>query len=333
MKKVLFATTALVATAGLASAEVSMSGSAEMGIIGGDAYGNTTQFHGDLNISFTLSGQTDNGLTFGASISLDDAVQSGACSITSSMTTISSLFCHGAGQAFDATKQGGETIFVSGAFGTLTLGDTDGALDWANKEVNVVGGSIDDAETTHAGFNGNSGLDGTYDGQILRYDYSFGDFAVAGSLEIDDTGVGDPVYGIGFKYNTDFNGIKVGFGLGYQTVDPITAPSRDITAVSVNADFGNGFSGAINYSDYSGTGLGGKSSFVGVGAGYTMDALSVGVNYGSYDLNGGGTTDGYGLAVDYDLGGGAQVQFGYGSSSPNSGGTFDQYSLGLSMSF
>ena len=36
MKNVLFATTALIATAGIASAEVSLSGSAEMGIIGGD---------------------------------------------------------------------------------------------------------------------------------------------------------------------------------------------------------------------------------------------------------------------------------------------------------
>jgi hypothetical protein len=29
-------------------------------------------------------------------------------------------------------------------------------------------------------------LDGHYDGQILRYDYSFGDFAVAISVEQDD---------------------------------------------------------------------------------------------------------------------------------------------------
>lgn len=38
MKKVLFATTALVATAGVAAAEVSLSGYAEIGIVGGMRY-------------------------------------------------------------------------------------------------------------------------------------------------------------------------------------------------------------------------------------------------------------------------------------------------------
>ena len=32
--------------------------------------------------------------------------------------------------------------------------------------------------------NGNAGLDGGLDGQVARYDYSFGDFAVAISAEI-----------------------------------------------------------------------------------------------------------------------------------------------------
>jgi hypothetical protein len=48
--------------------------------------------------------------------------------------------------------------------------------------------SINDDHTSHAGFNGNGLLDGHYDGQILRYDYSFGDFAVAISVEQDDNG-------------------------------------------------------------------------------------------------------------------------------------------------
>ena len=36
MKKVLFATTALVASAGFAAADVDLSGSAEIGVVGGD---------------------------------------------------------------------------------------------------------------------------------------------------------------------------------------------------------------------------------------------------------------------------------------------------------
>jgi predicted porin len=86
-----------------------------------------------------------------------------------------------------APERRGVAVFISGDLGTLTLGDTDGALDWAMQEVDFNGAaSINDDHTTHAGFNGNGGLDGHYDGQILRYDYSFGDFSVAVSVEQDD---------------------------------------------------------------------------------------------------------------------------------------------------
>jgi outer membrane protein OmpU len=47
--------------------------------------------------------------------------------------------------------------------------------------------------------------------------------------------------------------------------------------------------------------------------------------------------DGYGLAVNYDLGGGAVVRFGYGSTQTCGvyGGCAvgDSFSLGLAMSF
>jgi hypothetical protein len=65
------------------------------------------------------------------------------------------------------------------------MGDTDGALDWAMGQVNFGAGSIADNETVHAGFRG-AYLDGSEDGQILRYDYSFGEFGVAFSIEAQD---------------------------------------------------------------------------------------------------------------------------------------------------
>jgi hypothetical protein len=173
MKKVLFATTALVATASVASADIAFSGVAQMGIQGGessdvdgtgvDAFGaeQETQFVQDIDITFTMSGTSDNGLTFGAAVDLDENAG-------------------GVG-----TDDAGVAIFVSGDFGTLTLGDTDGALDWAMQEVALGGASINDNETTHAGYRG-AYLDGSEDGQILRYDYSFGGFGVAFSVEQDD---------------------------------------------------------------------------------------------------------------------------------------------------
>ncbi|MEO1580050.1 MAG: porin, partial [Pseudomonadota bacterium] len=70
MKKVLLASTALVVSAGIAAADVSLSGSAELGIFDDDT---ETQFHTDIDVTFTMSGETDGGLTFGASIDLDES--------------------------------------------------------------------------------------------------------------------------------------------------------------------------------------------------------------------------------------------------------------------
>ena len=305
MKKVLFATTALVASAGFASAEISISGFAEMGVTGGDYYGvgaDDLQFHNDIGINVDMSGETDGGLTFGAHMELDDTNGSGA------------INGHWAAD--------NESVFISGAFGTLTLGEIDGAFDKRLSEVALAGGTIADDETIHAGYNGNSGLDGSQDNQILRYDYTFGDFGFSASLEQDSNGAGsDDIWGVGVSYNADMGGIGLGFGLGYQTNSVF-----DVVGVSLAADFGNGFEAAVNYSDLDG--YMGNDSHIGVGLAYSMDALTVAANWGEYDYVGAGSQDGYGLLVNYDLGGGATVQAGYG------GGDYDDsYSLGLSLSF
>lgn len=309
MKKVLFATTALVASAGIASAQgVSLSGMAEMGIVGGGVYGDEVQFWTDVDVTFTFAGETDNGLTFGGSVDLDENF------------------------AFAGTTQGGETIFISGAFGTLTMGDTDGALDWALQDVGM-NATIDDAHTTHFGYNGNNVMDGFdgKDGQIARYDYSFGDFSFAASVEIDDTGVDDATFGVGAKYSTSFGGVDVGFGVGYQMA---SGPGFDSSAVGVSADvkFGGGFQIIANYTSYDDvvTIFGATDSHYGIGVGYTTGAISVSVNYGAWDAP--GDPQGYGVQAAYDLGGGAEIQAGYGYSEVGAFDT-DQFSLGVAMSF
>jgi len=308
MKKVLLATSALVVSAGIASAQgVALSGSAEMGIIGGD--GIETQFHTDVDVTFTMSGETDNGLTFGASIDLDES------------TT---------GNAFGNTTQGGETVFLSGNFGTLTMGDTDGALDWALTEA-IIGGAIND-DHEHGGYTGNSYADGVYDGQIARYDYSFGDFAFAVSVEIDDTGVGDPVFGIGGKYSASLGTVDLGVGIGYQDY-----ATDEAIGISIDAAFSNGFQAILNYSDMGDSDGGGVGEeHFGIALGYSMDAWTFAVNYGQF-TEGANDQDGYGLVVNYDLGGGAEVQFGYGSTQ-NCGvfagcAVADTFSFGVAMSF
>src|SRR6056297_1570415 len=329
MKKVLFATTALVATAGVAAADVAVSGGAEMGLFGGS--GTETQFFTDIDVTFTLSGTTDNGLTFGAAVDLDEG-GSGAAAVA------------------DNADDGGVAIFLSGDFGTVTLGDTDGALDWALTEAAVGNaGSINDDETGHAGYLG-SYLDGAYDGQILRYNNTFGDFGVAVSVEMDDSGARDEGYAIGFRYGMDLGGGSLDLGLGYQTATFIAPAADDLTIAGV--DFGaildgtgddvvandlvdvdaiglsaaysnNGLSAGVQYTVFDGTFAIGSADFthLGVGVGYTVDAITVSANWGRFDgdIDDGAVVtafdqSGWGVAAAYDLGGGASVHVGYGSS-------------------
>ena len=100
MKKLLLATTVLVGTAGFAAAEVSLSGSARMGIVND---GDNTTFSSRARVAFALSGETDGGLSFGSSFRADNA--GGANSGTAG------------------------SVFISGAFGKLEMGDVVGAAE------------------------------------------------------------------------------------------------------------------------------------------------------------------------------------------------------------
>jgi len=292
MKKILLATTMLAGTAGFAAAEVTVSGYAEMGVVGGDTY-STSQFWQDVEVTFSMSGETDGGLSFGAAIDLDEGMN---------------------GQG---TNDDGVAVYISGSFGKLTMGDTDGGFDWALSETGM-GTSLTDDHTSHAGYSGNGGLDGYWDGQVVRYEYSAGDFAAAISGEIDDGGNGDAVLGLGVKYS--LSGIALGVGYQSNGVD-------DIIGVSAAGEAG-AVKYVVSYSD-----LDSDGTHMGLGLGYTSGALMVSMNYGVFESTGGTETDGYGLVANYDLGGGAVVMAGYASDMSAAAGDQNQWSLGLGMSF
>jgi len=391
MKKALFTTTALaalVSSAGFAAAEVTVSGYAEMGIAGGDLYdvegtvsdiveerdetgaltGRTTTtsrtakanndatFWNFFQINVDGTGETDNGVTFGFHIEIEDG--NTPFRINGSLGVGDIVGFDNGSTDYNGT--GGpaldnESVFISGTWGTLTLGEIDGAYDKRLKEVALAGGTIADDETIHAGFDGNSGLDGSYDNQILRYDYDFGDFGVSLSLEQDDVSVctttfvtdasgvvveGDEtcdsstnadIWGLAASYDANWAGADWNFGLGYQTSDDI----GDIWGASVAGGFG-GFSAGLNYSSFDGSN--GRTDYEhwGIGVAYTLDAWTFAANYGQYDQSGDNPDpEGYGLLVNYDLGGGAVVEAGYGWSDFDVSGVSNQdsWSFGLAMSF
>ncbi|MBL3585176.1 porin [Rhodovulum sulfidophilum] len=358
MKKVLFATTALVASAGFAAADITFSGNAEMGIVGGgkDAPGvstykgngndSTTEFNNDFTLTVVGSGQTDSGLSFGISVDFSTDAEP---------------------DANGNVSLDNEAVFISGDFGTLTLGEIDGAVDKQLTEVNNAIGqySIGDDETVHAGFQGSYG-DGAYDNQILRYDYAFGDFGFSASMELNDDkattttmdtvpgvpgGVkfdevynennADNGYAFAISYKTEMGGANLGFGLGYQYLEAGIggwAPGNiktygvawdqgtevDIIAATVSADFNNGFTAGFEYSNYdpdvpTGSPYDNDIDHYALGLGYSVNALSLGASYGKFDTKG-ADADGWALTAAYDLGGGASVVAGYSDSDINGAG-------------
>ena len=68
MKKVLLATSALTLSAGFASADVSMSGTGGAGVFG--AAGADLSVYSGVDLGFALSGASDNGMTFSASLDM-----------------------------------------------------------------------------------------------------------------------------------------------------------------------------------------------------------------------------------------------------------------------
>ena len=73
MKKVLLTTTALVMTAGVAAAEVSMSGTTQVSISAHGNGENTLKTHMDFNVA--VSGASDNGMTMSTGFGYDAGQQ------------------------------------------------------------------------------------------------------------------------------------------------------------------------------------------------------------------------------------------------------------------
>jgi outer membrane protein OmpU len=332
MKKLLLASTAIVATAGMAAADITMSGYAEIGMRdAGGAVG--MEMHSDMDIGFKLSGASDNGLTFGASIDLDE-VSNGI-----------------------ASTGGPHAVHVSGAFGTLTMGDTDGALDKANAEVAALT-TIADDHSTHAGYNGGAGLDS---GDILRYDTTAAGFGISASIGQSDVAVANDVMGYGIT--TTLGTVAVSAAYQADNVQDITAVSAKTTVggLTITANYSEatmaataavtGSAASFTAGVPASTGvLATDAVFVAavaqadainnsyehsaIGLAYTVSGVNLHANYGSFDFDDGSQADGYGLAANYGLGGGATVMVGYGSGNArNATADVSTFSLGLGLSF
>ena len=290
MKKVLLASTALVFWAGLAAAEVTVGGKAGIwlqddGITvaddpltpedesAGDIDGAEVLY--DLNLDFSAEGTTDTGLTFG----LDMTV-------------------------FEDLEIDNSEVFISGAFGKLTVGDVDDALQKVAglADIGYDGIGIDNVAEQARG-------DGDANGVL--YQYQAGDFGLFLSHNRDTTaddvavgvkvGLGDFTVGVGYEDQGSGNG--------------------DTYAVDLSGTFsGAGFD--IYYEDSDGLGSG-----YGVVLSYGMGATTVNFGYSDHDAS---ADAAYGVGFEYDLGG-ATLAGGVGDTGV--AGRDTVWDLGVSMEF
>lgn len=263
MKKVLLATTLLAASATVAAAEVTVGGNARMGVVyDGNANGTTTSktlFTSRVRVVFTMSGETDGGLAFGASVRNDQSGQGN-------------------------TRNGDSTVFISGAFGKITFGDNDSAA-------NVLVGHVGATSLTGLGDNNELGYLGQSKTSVL-YEYSTGPLAVALSLgqrniaaTATAAAIADEAASIAVKYSAD----TFYAAIGYEDTK-----TDDQTSVAV----GGSFSG-VDVKFVAADRKSWADTHYALSVGYSMDGVGVTAFYAdkgpsnayglgaSYDLGGG----------------------------------------------
>ncbi len=318
MKKVLFATTALVMsmTAGVAVAEVAVTGDARMGLV---YDGNDAQFSSRARVKFTLTGESDAGLSFGASFRADNADD-------------------------DAKNGTSGSVWISGTYGKLEMGDTVSASEAAIGDLYEVGYTqggfgYDVEEISYLTGDGAN----TDQGPNILYSYTMDRFSVYASASdgqdtawpttvganadyADDAWSDDVAYSVAAKYDAgnwwasigyakhgDAKEVALGAGATFNqfTVKGVYVDYKDRTLIWLDSSDGNFADTAIRLGDgYE------QDKTYGLSGEYAMDAITIGgfwrrdeykTDMVGFDDE---KMDSFGIGAEYDLGGGATLAGG-----------------------
>jgi outer membrane protein OmpU len=341
MKKILLATSILAATTGFAAAEITLSGDARMGVVD---YGNDPEFSARARVRFTMAGETDGGLAFGATFRADQA--SGAVG---------------------NTDMSAGTVYVQGEFGKFEMGDVVSAGEAAIGDLDGVGytGLNDYSDITYingdgadADSRGSESLNPVNQGTGALFSYSNSGFGfyvglfdgVSNGLSdvyvdngFDATSVdSDMSYSVALSYGTDTYSVGLAYlANGDFTASGTTPGGADFDVAVDGAEQiilgGSGTFGATTvkayYSDFDNWYF--ENSY-GLSVTYAADALSfTGFARRDSDVLASLTTDredqdSFGIGVGYDLGGGAALKAGIVDSDWEDDTIFD---AGITMSF
>jgi outer membrane protein OmpU len=289
----IFATTALVLSAGVAAADVTLSGAANATLIDKGTAGSDTYLQTAVELDITFSGETDNGLAFGASMDID-ATDGGT-----------------------GLGNGDPEVFISGAFGRLDFGAIAHAADKVGlADVGENGIGVDDA------------IEGLRNGTEadVAYTYSIDGLSFTVSTVIGVAATAEPAEGdlglhVGYKMG------DLSIGLAYADDD-----SSEDTAIALGLGYkvGDLALGAMFVSQDKKLATARDRDGYGVSAAYTMDALTLTAVYASVDgaTAGAASQDDFGVGFAYNLGGGVTVAGGVGEVN-----NLDVWDLGIAMKF
>ena len=307
MKKVLFATSALVLSAGFASAEVTLSGDGRMGIV---YDGNDAQFSSRARVRFNLSGESDAGLSFGASFRVDHENYNS--------------------NAYRSAARGtAGAVWISGTYGKLSMGDTVSASERAIGDLYEVGytdGTFGgDAEEiwylTADGANLNQGPN-------ILYEYTINNISLYASASdgqdtawfttpganVDDSlnaESDDVAWSLAGKYEAENFWVALAYGKHDDAKEVVLGAEGTFNNFSVKGIF-------AKYDDrYTGEADGETLEHTyGLGLAYQWDAILVEGFYrrDGYEYTTAGVDDedydSFGIGAEYDLGGGAVLAGG-----------------------
>ena len=331
MKKVLFATTALVATAGMAAAEVTLGGYGRFGLYYQENAAGTNETRVEQRFRLTITGSTvaDNGLEFEGRIRFQTDENGDGASNTANTSA-----------AGFAVSTGGFRLDVGNVSNVIDSGDV---VNYFGYGVGLTS-SIEQSNgfgNTAVGF----GTSETFNtvAPTIKLRYNVGDFTVsvsytddaattatafetaatlatgtppvAGSLTGAGTtaGGGNSSYQLGASYS--FGNYAVGAVIGSNETAGGTGPDNDEWIIGFTGEFGALAVSAI-VGDSDAQGLAGNSTSFGLSAKYDISAATE-LRFVYADNGAAMNAETYGIGFIQGLGGGVSLRGGIGESGGN----------------
>jgi len=312
MKKVLLATTALFLTAGVASAEVSFSGTTQVSVSDTNSAGNDLNTHIDFNVA--VSSTTDSGVTMSAGFGYDagrqvdtadfelDANEAAASDIANAVdnnpgwtTAAPSLTIGYNGITITADGSGVADLYngdvnsgdlgIAGSMGGLSFGLTTGISNGDDNSSMSLGYAMGDITASYVSTNNSDGR--ATDASKISLGYKTGDATITvASDDRDDTA--DAVQSVAVAYSMD--AIKVS----------VSAASTGASGSSIGDDWD-------------------------VSVSYTTGAITASLATDEDSVSK--------ISASYDLGGGANAFLVNRSGTDGAGANKDFMAVGLNFAF